>query len=389
MLKIWKVVFIKEIKNAFRDKKTLFATILFPLLFTTIILFATDHLFDRDETKDVKYNIAANNVNNSFMRALQKTDSFVVKKVNEKSVEESIRSEKILVYFVIDKDFDHGLHTSDQSNKMKIIAKYNGSSIRSLEALSAVTSFSDEFNKFAMDQQLSKYNITASSLKKLSIHEDDISSATTSSVSVNLIIPMMLLLYCCLGAAGTATEVTAGEKERGTLEPLLASGASRSGIVLGKIFATALIGMIAGIFSVSGVLAYCIVSRSKVVVISLPLIISLMAIAAVTSVFFAAIHLMLGIYSRSNKESQTYSSLLEFVALAPSVFTYMLDLNNVPVFYYFVPLLNTSCIIKEGISGVFNLSHILLSFFTLIVCTALIFFISVLMFKKEKVIFRI
>ena len=387
MLKIGKIVFVKEIKNAFRDKKTLFITILFPLLLTTMTLFATDCIFDMGDNKDVKYSVAANDMKNSFIQALQKTDSFVIKSIDKDNVEKSIRSETILIYLVIDKDIDSDLNTS--SNKVNIIAQYNGSSIKSLEALSAIITFSEEFNKGLVNKQLLEHNVTESSLTKISINERDISSATSSSVSVNLIIPMMLLIYCCLGAAGTATEVTTGEKERGTLEPLLASGASRSGIVFGKFLATALIGMIAGIFAVSGVLAYCAFSGSKVVIISVPLIITLMVIAAATAMFFAVIHLMLGIYSRSNKESQTYSSLLEFVALAPSILTYSLDLNNIPSYYYVIPLLNSSCIIKEGISGIFIFSHIVITLLTLMVCIFLIFIISVFMFKKEKVIFRI
>ena len=71
---------------------------------------------------------------------------------------------------------------------------------------------------------------------------------------LGMLIPMMIIGYSGSGITPIATDLGAGEKERGTLEPLLSTGVSRSSILIAKLIVTATFGTITSIFSGVGLL---------------------------------------------------------------------------------------------------------------------------------------
>ena len=224
----------------------------------------------------------------------------------------------------------------------------------------------------------------------LSQAEEGLPKIDTSSLYFSMLVPMMLILYCCMGSAGTAAEVSAGEKERGTLEPLLSTGASRSSIVIGKLLATTSMGVVSGLFTVLGVWGYLLISSSS----NMPNIsdfdmISLILVTVFISMFFASLNLMIGVYSKSYKEAQTYLMPVSIMCSVPTFFTYALDVSHIGILELCVPVLNMICIVKEILSGAVNLIHlgIVILWLLFYVCVSL--FVTLRMFKKESVVFRI
>ncbi len=66
-----------------------------------------------------------------------------------------------------------------------------------------------------------------------------------------MLIPYFIVLTCFLGAMSPATDLGAGEKERGTIETLLVAPATRGEFVIGKYMVVLLTSVSAGIFSLS------------------------------------------------------------------------------------------------------------------------------------------
>ena len=205
-----------------------------------------------------------------------------------------------------------------------------------------------------------------------------------------MLLPMMIIFYCCIGSASTASDLSAGEKERGSLEALLSTGTSRTSIILGKLFATTIMGLISGLCTVLGLSAYLVISSgSQMALISFSGVLALLAVTLFTSMFFASLNLAIGIYSKSSKEAQTYLMPVSILSLIPTYFTYSMDLNSINMQYLCIPIVNVVCIIKEILAGVMNIAHLGIVALWLFVYTLIAFSFANYMFKKESVIFRI
>ena len=212
----------------------------------------------------------------------------------------------------------------------------------------------------------------------------------TSSMFFNMLVPMMLILYCCIGSSSTASDLSAGEKERGTLEALLSTGANRNSIILGKLFATTAMGVISGLCTVIGLVFYLVVSSgSSSISLSVLEIFELLLITLFTAMFFASLNLAIGVYSKSSKEAQTYLMPVSIISLIPTYFTYTLDVSAINLQYLCIPIMNIVCIIKEIFAGAVNIVHMGIVIAWLLIYVAAAFSLTSYMFKKESVIFRI
>jgi sodium transport system permease protein len=162
------------------------------------------------------------------------------------------------------------------------------------------------------------------------------------------IFPFLLVLWSLAGALYPAVDLCAGEKERGTMETLLISPASRQEIVGGKFLtiwvfsaATALLnlasmGITATFFS--GVLPRDVLGGGAIlwcVVLALPL-----------SAFFSALCLAVGVYARSSKEGQYYLMPL-FVITLPLIFLTLAPGVELNPFYSLVPVTGVALLMQR------------------------------------------
>jgi sodium transport system permease protein len=206
------------------------------------------------------------------------------------------------------------------------------------------------------------------------------------------VFPFMLVMWSLAGALYPAVDLCAGEKERGTMETLLITPASREEIVWGKFLtiwvfsaATALLNLVSmGIstWQFSGYLPHDVLKPGPMflcVLLVLPL-----------SAFFSALCLSVGAYARSSKEGQYYlmplfllSMPLIFLTLAPGV-----ELN---AFYSMVPITGVALLMQKMMTAPGEQTP-WLYFFPVMAPTALYSWLAlrwaIEQFKREEVLFR-
>jgi sodium transport system permease protein len=162
------------------------------------------------------------------------------------------------------------------------------------------------------------------------------------------IFPFLLVMWSLAGALYPAVDLCAGEKERGTMETLLISPASREEIVWGKFLtiwifsaATALLNLASmGItaWKLSGMLTQDVLRPAAIVwcvVLAVPL-----------SAFFSAICLAVGAYARSSKEGQYYLMPL-FLLTMPLIFLTLWPNVELNPFYSLVPVTGVALLIQR------------------------------------------
>lgn len=129
--------------------------------------------------------------------------------------------------------------------------------------------------------------------------------------------PLMLIMWLIAGCIQPAVDLTAGEKERGTMETLLISPAERGEIVLGKFLAVTFFGFTSVVWNVVCLTVAASVGERLLgePIVNLPGMIGCVVLGVPIAMLFSAVSLALGVFARSTKEGQTYLAPLMLVAM--------------------------------------------------------------------------
>lgn len=388
---IW-LVFKKELLDIFRDRKTLILSIVVPLILFPV-LFGVMGKSVNDSSKKVEENLKVSVVDKDknsnlgqFLKA-QKT----IKIIESKNVEEDIKAGKILAAIEIPENFEENMSNEATAN-IKLI--YDNSSQQSEIAMRAVNSLIEVYSKSIVAERLSKRNINVDILSPVNVelttteNEDE----GMGKFMLSLLLPLMLVIYTVTGPMGAAVDLGAGEKERGTLEPLLTTQAGRMSLLWGKFLAITTMGLLSTVASLGGLFISMKQKDGFFGGISGGIDAgALLLIGAVTlllTMVFGALELSISIYARSFKEAQTYISPLMIVSFIPTYATYMLDAKNIETFYFHIPLANAVCLLKELVAGIYNYTHMGITFAWIVVYILASVLFSRYMFSREEVIFR-
>ncbi len=208
------------------------------------------------------------------------------------------------------------------------------------------------------------------------------------------IFPFVLVMWSLAGALYPAVDLCAGEKERGTMETLLISPASREEIVWGKFLtiwvfstATALLNLVSMGVTAWQFSKYLIHSPFRVeilfwgVLLLLPL-----------SAFFSALCLAVGVYARSTKEGQYYLMPLFLVTL-PLIFLPLAPGVELNPFYSMVPVTGVALLLQAlMLAGSLNPSRYILYFVPVLAPMVIYSWLAlrwaIEQFQREEVLFR-
>lgn len=157
--------------------------------------------------------------------------------------------------------------------------------------------------------------------------------------SLARVFPFLLVLWVVAGAIQPAVDLTAGEKERGTMETLLISPAERSEIVLGKFFAVTFFGFSSVVWNVVCLTAAALVGQSflNFPIVNLPGMLGCVVLGVPIAMMFSAVSLALGVFARSTKEGQYYLVPLMLIAM-PLGFWSMIPTTELTPFTAVVPV---------------------------------------------------
>jgi len=208
------------------------------------------------------------------------------------------------------------------------------------------------------------------------------------------ILPYLILILCIQGAMYPAMDLTAGEKERSTIETLLVNPISRLDVVMGKYVATSAMALGSALFTLGGQYAYLRLAANRLVEGGLPIHIEPAALALglllllPVALLFSALMLAVCVYARSMKEAQSYLGPLLFVVIFPSMASMIpgLELN---LGLAFVPVFNVTLLMRDVLMQDFSQAGMMAA-----VCAinlgyaALSLWAAVKMFQREEIIFR-
>lgn len=386
------IVLKKELTDIFRDKKTLIIGILIPLLMYPI-LFGVMGKGMSGESKELQKSMKVAIVDKSnsklteFIKSQKNIDVMPSTNINE-----DVKNGNILLGIEVPDRFDEAMA---QEKPKDIKVTYDNSNTKSNSANMILKSYIDQYSKKIVAERLGKRNIEESLLNPITIinKTSEKEKDGAGKMILGMLIPMMLVMFSAMGPITAATDLGAGEKERGTLEPLLTTQAGRLSLLWGKFLAVTIMGAITAIASLIGI--FIAMNRNGEMFGStggnIPLEPKTLIIIGILTILltmaFGALDLAISIYARSFKEAQTYLTPMSLVGMI-GFSSYMMDPKNVSLLTLNIPIVNVTAVLKELCVGIYNYAHIGIVFAWIIIYIVLSISFARYMFNREEVIFR-
>ena len=181
----------------------------------------------------------------------------------------------------------------------------------------------------AYDREVGTLRLVARGLhpavtQPLAVADRDVATPDARFDLAQQMLPYLLLLLAFVGGMQLAVDATAGERERQSLEPLLATPASREAILSGKILATAAFTLLSVLITLVmyRVVFALLPSQRMDLSLAVPLdaLARLLVIILPTVLLGATVLTALAAFARSHREAQGYLPLLIFMPMLPTMY---------------------------------------------------------------------
>lgn len=394
-------VYIKEMLELLRDKKTFIFTVLVPIVAMPLIFggfgYLTSSMFKKSEHAELSYAMfGKDNAPALAQRFAAETSFREVALAREDDIKAAIDADQIKFALVIPPGLGAELAAHRQAG---VVLHYNNAVAVDLTR-KRVVAIIDEHNAALREEALSAMKMSRSELRYAlnPIRLEEISTAGNRErmgAVVGGFLPYILLMVCLMAAMYPAIDLGAGEKERGTLETLLLAPIARTQLVLAKFLVLFTVGLTSALLMVASMGALLSAfgqhfegSLAQMVRAIGALDLFMVALMLVpTAAIFASILLSISIYAKSYKEAAGMISPLMMLVIVPIVIA-MLPGVELNWFWSMVPLTNVSLAMKELVKGTMDYRMffaILLS--TTVIAGALLAWCR-WWFTREQVLFR-
>ncbi len=390
-----KLIFIKEIVGTIRDKRTIIAMIIIPLIFYPL-LFAGIGYFSKtgsmkSEEANSKITIYGGEFAPQLVKYLQDSEKIEILTTKDDSLFK-LQNGDIQAVLVIPSDFKYKI---EQEEPGKLILKYDATEAKSRIAQKRVNQIIEKYKSEIILQRLSHLDLKEEFLTPLILQEENVATAEKITGSfLAVLLPYLIIILIFAGAMHTAVDITAGEKERGTIATLLVSQISRLEIVLGKCFAVMFISFTSMVLGLLG-LTLAFLSGASIAggIEGVNFGISINTIFLLFLVLFplvglaSAVLVMVGIFARNIREASSYITPIYMLTVLLGIVSVSQGMELTGKMFL-IPVLNSSFVFKELLMGKIYWDHILTTFSANIIIAGIALFGATRLFNKEEVLFR-
>jgi sodium transport system permease protein len=390
------IVYRKELREALRDRRTLISTIVVPILLFPILTvgmgYAAVSLIGQASREPAKIMIVGGEDSPAIVDGLKKVRNLVVLPEAANYVD-LISNKKIRAAVEI----PPGLQSAAGSQYPPVKIYIYSGDLKSSFAANRIEKFFTDYRDNVARERLSADHLPVSLLRPFDIKQQNVvSDEKVAAETFGGIIPYLVIIMCLTGAMYPAMDLTAGEKERATMETILSSPISRTHLVLGKFLLVLTASLVTAALSVTsmGVSSWLFQhfqdqsSESALhITIGIGGVLSVFLLALPLAVLFSAALITIALFAKSYKEAQSYISPLMVVVIVPAVAA-MLPGADLTTRMSLIPILNVSLLCKELISGTYHWNSIAIIFVSTCVYAVVAIFIAIKMFQRESVLFR-
>ena len=352
MMGAWWAVFRKELIDALRDRRTLATMLVTGIAIGPIALLLMANYVAGIEQKNAARELLVDGLD----RAPQLANWFARNSIKPKPAPEDYAA-KIAkgtlqdAVIVVPKDFGDRFARGLTIDVPLLFDDSRTASLTSIRlAENALRGFSREVGVLrALDRGLGPQL-----MQPINIERVNSATRKQQAASLLLLIPMFGMIGALIGSLGVALDTTAGERERGSLEPLLMNPVSLPALVAGKWAMVAAFGSTVVLMIFAG---FAIATRfvrsetlSTLFAFGLPEYLRFAAIAVPFAAMIGAVLMLIATFGRTYKEAQTYCSYVALVVNFVPLITLFAALDDAP-WQRFVPALAQQLVMSRILRG--------------------------------------
>lgn len=392
------IVYRKELTEALRDSRTLISSILIPLFLFPVLTVGIGYAFvevaDQASHEASRIMVLGGADSPEVVQKLKDAANLRVVKPRADYVD-LISNKKIRAAIDLppgfQADVEHGSHP-----EVKIYI-FSGD-LKSMLSATRIKEQLTEYRDSMVRDRLAAQHLPESLMKPFAVEQQNVvSEDRVAGESYGGLITYLVILMCMTGAMYPAMDLTAGEKERGTMETILSSPIKRTHLVMGKFFvvltaslATATLSVLsmAGSFAV---LAHYgkgqgIGDDFPILTMHAQTAFAIFIMALPVAVLFSAVLMTISLFAKTFKEAQSYLTPMTFLVIVPAVAAVIPGIE-LTAKLALIPILNVGLLCKELVTGTYHWGYIGLIFGCTCVYAGIALFLAVKMFQRESVLF--
>ena len=192
---------------------------------------------------------------------------------------------------------------------------------------------------------------------------DIASGGELAAMGLAMFIPLVVAMWTTTAAIQPSIDLTAGERERGTMEALLCTPTARTELLFGKWLAVAVVAcasvlgqMIGLLFAVSFITSGGL-DVPEITIRDLGL---LMLSVILFAIFVVAIELAVAIRAHSVREAGSILGPMVVVFVVPTLFAQFVNLEGIELWWFLLPVFNITLAMREALMGIYDPMHILM-----------------------------
>lgn len=385
----------KEFKDTIRDKRTLMAMIVVPLLLFPVIFSLVSGLqsesMEKAMNRELKIAVVGSDVPVELEKQLKAGNNIrIVSFSADTSYRRYVRGDSLDAAVVVPPDFNSKVNQMETGN----LQLYFQSTQEGVER--RLTTLLDRYEAGLRKERLARLNITEETIQPVRIEKVDLATMQEKiGKYIGGFIPYIFIIFCFIGAMYPAIDLFTGEKERGTIETILTSPVRRLHILTGKMSVVVATGIISALLAIVGLFAGlnfndtlpAEITEVTGDILQPGFILLLLSMLIPLTIFFAGILIPISIYAKSFKEAQSIITPINILIILPGIVG-LLPGIELTLQTAFIPVVNIALATKDIVAGTIDYGLLAAVYGSLILFAVLTVAFSVRYFGKETNILR-
>ncbi len=343
-------VFRKELRDHMRDRRSLLTALMWPLVGPAVFLVMFNMLASwYRQDRPLELPVVGREHAPSLMAFLERYGTKLEDAPED--YEERIRAGSLDAVLLVPDDYAES-YTAGRTAKVQLVVDSSRQSAR--QSVLRARRLLEEYSLMLGTQRLYARGIAPELAIPVRVQEADLATPERTAAGMLNMVPLFLVIAAFAGGMQVASDTMAGERERGSLEPLLLNPAPRGAVVTGKWLATVAMALASVVITLA---AYLLVVR-RVPLEDLgvkarfdaPAALGMAAAVLPLTLAASAVQMWVSTYARSFKEAQTYLSLLMVVPMLPGMVLALSPLQP-KLWMFAVPVLGQELLAGEVMRG--------------------------------------
>lgn len=345
-------VFRKELKDAVRDRRTWLIVLVTSILAGPLTLFLLSIFISSVEESAAKREIyvANGSAAPTLVNFLQRAGATVKDAPEDYAAQ--VRSGRLQnAVIVVPPDFEARLAAGET---VRLPVMFDETATKAQPATRATLTAIRGFSRELGVQRLLARGVSPQLMAAIEIEEVNVASSQSRGAQLLFLVPWLALLGSVAGAISVAIDVTAGERERGSLEPLLMNPIATGAVVLGKWAVVALCSAAVVVLTLIGFMTAMLFIRSENLSAMMQFGFAQFALFMVMllpfSAMIASLNMLAATYGRSHKEAQTYVTYLAMLVNFTPIVPLFISIRDA-TWQLFVPAMAQQTVMMRALRG--------------------------------------